>query len=234
MNVFKIYVALSVLVFSSMMPVAASEDTTVILVSDNYADCSVSEALAEENNATIVKTPWGEFEQSVLDTILEVSPLEVIIIGGPMAVVEEYETKLEDEGISVSRLWGQTRQQTSLQVFNRYMAMYNWSAAVGDGAQPYRMAGRFPVWYFDNESEIDGFMEQHREERRAMVMNYGMVQRFAGRFGTPHINVTSAQVQNFGMQMRERINTKYANQSWIRHRHGMGYGMGQGMGKKGY
>lgn len=204
--------------------VAADTGTTIILVSDNYADCAVAESLSEENNATIVKTTWGEFEQSVLDSIVEAAPVEVIIIGGPMAVLEDYETGLQEAGINVSRASGPTRQQTSLSVFNQYQNRYNWSAAVADGAQPYRMAGKFPVWYFDNETEIDSFIQ----ERRATVLNYGMSQRFAGRHGAPMADVAPEDLQNFGLQMRDRIHMQYGNSTWIRQRVGMGPGMGMG------
>jgi hypothetical protein len=221
---------LSVILLLGLSQVAADTGSPIILVSDNHADCAVAEAVAEENEATIVKTTWGEFEQSVLDTIQEAEPAEVIVIGGPMAVVGEYVTGLEEAGITVDRLWGQTRQQTSLAVFNRFRSRYNWSAAVGDGAQPYRMAGRFPVWFYDNESEIDGFLMQHR----AMVMNYGMTRRFAGRYGTPMMDVAPAQVQNFGEQIRDRIHMQYSNGTWVRQRMGMGPGKAGRMGMGGY
>lgn len=221
-----IALAFLVLLLLGFPQVAAEAGTTIVLVSDNYADCAVAEALTEENSATIVKTAWGEFEQSVLDTIVDAAPSEVIIIGGPMAVVRDYETELEKAGISVNSLWGETRQQTSLAVFNQYRNMYNWSAAVADGSQPYRMAERFPVWYFDNETEIDSFIQQHR----AMVMNYGMSQRFAGRHGAPMMDVAPAEVQNFGLQIRDRIHMQYSNSTWIRQR----VDMGPGMGMRGY
>ncbi len=199
-------------------PAAAEEaDTTsIILVADNQADCAVAEALADESGATIVKTTWGEFEQTVLDTIIETAPDSVTIIGGPMAVVEEYETKLEEAGITFERVWGETRQQTSMQIFNKYQDRYNWSAQVGDGKEPYRGVG-CPVWFYDNETEIDDFIQQ----RGATVMNYGMAQRFAGRHGAPTVDVTAAQVENFGQQIRERIQTRYGNNTWVRSSFGM-------------
>jgi len=206
------------------VPTLISADLTeVILVADNQADCAVAEALSDESGATIVKTAWGEFEQSVLDTIVEAAPDSVTIIGGPMAVVEDYETGLEEAGITFERVWGQTRQQTSLQVFEKFRARYNWSAEVGDGAQPYRNTG-CPVWFYDNETEIDDFIQQ----RRATVMNYGQTQRFAGRHGAPTVEVTAAQVQNFGQEIRSRIQSRYGNNTWVRSRFGMMGSAGRG------
>jgi hypothetical protein len=223
---------------------AAAESGVIILVSDNSADCGVAETLAEENNATILKTAWGVFEQDVLDTILDAGPSEVIIVGGPRAVVEEYENQLRGAGIIVTRHWGRTRQQTSLAVFNAFRMRFNWSSAVGDGAQPYRMGRRFPIWFYDNETEIDSFLMQRRG---AMVLNYGRNRRFAGRHGGRMRNVTQAQVDNYGRHLRNRIHGQYGNTTWqcqrlyrgqwLRQGEGRGLGrcmMGGGMGSGGY
>lgn len=218
----KYNIVVFVLLLFGFPQVVAETGATIILVSDNYADCAVAEVLVEENEATIVKTSWGEFEQLVLDTIVDEAPDEVIIMGGTLAVVEDYETRLQEAGITFTRLWGHTRQQTSLAVFNHYRMMYNWSAAVADGTQPYRIAGRFPVWYFDNETEIDSFIQQHR----AMVLNYGMSRHFVGRYGVSAMDVATAEVENFGLQLRDRIHMQYGNTTWIRQRMGVDHGMG--------
>ncbi len=224
------YIGIAFLVLSvfGLSSAAAETGVNIILVSDNFADCAVAETLAEENGAIIVKTVWGEFEQSVLETIVSAEPAEVIIIGGPMAVVQDYETKLQEAGINVTRLWGRTRQQTSLAVFNQFRMRYNWTPAVGDGTQPYRLAGRFPVWYFDNDTEIDSFIRQHR----AMVLNYSRTRGFAGRYGSPVASVTLEELENFRVQLRSRIYNQYANQSWIHQRmRGVGMRAGMGIGK---
>lgn len=204
----------ALMLFAAIPYVAAETETGMILVSDTNADCAVAETLADESGATIITTVWGDFEQSVIDSIIETSPEEVIIIGGPMAVVEGYETQLEENGINVTRLGGQTRQQTSLTVFNQYRNRYNWSATLGDGTEPYRAAGKFPVWYFDDETEIDNFIKQHN----ATVLNYGKTERFAGRHGTSEIDISSDELQNFQIQLRDRIHTQYADQSETRNR----------------
>jgi hypothetical protein len=133
-----------------------------------------------------------------------------------MAVSADYEAWLNSEGISVDRLWGSTRQQTSIAVFNRYDSTYSWTPAVGDGSQPYRTADKFPIWFYDDEGEINDFIMQ----KSATVLNYGMSQRFAVRHGAPTQDVTAAQVQNFGVQIKDRIQRQYASASWIRERVG--------------
>jgi hypothetical protein len=241
------YKIISVAIFILLIFVvsdATAESGVIILVSDNSADCSVAEALAEENNGTILKTAWGQFEQEVLDTILDAEPSEVIIVGGPRAVVDAYETQLEGAGIIVTRHWGRTRQQTSLAVFDAFRMRFNLSSAVGDGVLPYRMGRRFPIWFHDDETGIDNFLMQRRG---AMVLNYGRNRRFAGRHGGRMRNVSQAQVDNYGRHLRNRIHMQYGNTTWqcqrlyrgqrLRQGEGRGLGrcmMGGGMGSGGY
>ncbi|NJE46947.1 cell wall-binding repeat 2 family protein, partial [Thermococcus sp. GR7] len=69
---------------------AATESVTVILVSDNAADKCIAEYLANETGAVVVMTTWGVYDPNVTAEIMSYAPDEVIIIGGPEAVVEEY------------------------------------------------------------------------------------------------------------------------------------------------
>ncbi len=100
-------------------PVNASETTVVILVSDNEADCALANYIANITvnvNVVIVKTPWGIYNPNVTAEIISYAPDEVIIIGGPVAVPEEYVEDLQNLGISVERWWGQNRYETDLAV----------------------------------------------------------------------------------------------------------------------
>ncbi|ADT83760.1 hypothetical protein TERMP_00783 [Thermococcus barophilus MP] len=100
-------------------PVNASETTVVILVSDNEADCALADYIANITvnvNVVIVKTPWGIYNPNVTAEIISYAPDEVIIIGGPVAVPEEYVEDLQNLGINVERWWGQNRYETDLAV----------------------------------------------------------------------------------------------------------------------
>lgn len=238
-------VAFTVLLLALTPYALAEARTDLILVSDNHADLAVAEALAEENGATILKTPWGEYDEAVLDLVLERKPNEVTIIGGPMAVLPEYESRILDAGMKVERLWGKTRQQTSIAVFDHGRMLYAWDPALGDGYQPYRMPGMFPIWLYDNETEIDAFMMEHTPT----VLGYGMMEGFMGKYGSPMMDVLPAEVEDFGMQMNDRIHSRYGNYTWVKRclevdpamemdmgcsgpgrMDGMDSGMGQGMG----
>ena len=90
------------------------ETVTVILVSDNTADSGVAKLLANATGGVIVTTPWGVYEPNVTAEILGYAPDQVIIIGGPMAVVDQYVTDLEGYNITVYRWGGMNRYETNL------------------------------------------------------------------------------------------------------------------------
>ncbi|MEO2152632.1 MAG: cell wall-binding repeat-containing protein, partial [Thermococcus sp.] len=95
---------------------SAEETLTVILVSDNSADSAIAQYLANLTGAVIVTTTWGTYDPNVTAEILGYAPDQVIIIGGPCAVVSEYVTDLKEYNITVYRWWGANRYETNLAV----------------------------------------------------------------------------------------------------------------------
>ncbi|HDZ35415.1 MAG TPA: hypothetical protein ENH81_00680, partial [Thermococcus sp.] len=93
---------------------AADNSATVILVSDNEADCTLAEYLANVTGAIVVTTPWGVYDPSVTATVMSYGPDKVIIIGGPDAVVDMYLEDLQELNIPVERWWGKNRYETNL------------------------------------------------------------------------------------------------------------------------
>jgi len=98
--------------------------TDVILVSDNPADYVAVEGIAKAVNATVIKTPWGIFNESVLDEIKSLNPNNVIVVGGPMAVVENYTKELENIGIEVERIAGENRYETNANLVLKFKHMF--------------------------------------------------------------------------------------------------------------
>ncbi|GEM_PF-3264270 len=91
----------------------ASSENIVILVSDNSADLAVAISLAISINATVVISPWGLFNETVVAKIVGELPDKVIIIGGPVAVPESYVETLEGLSIPVERIGGADRFETN-------------------------------------------------------------------------------------------------------------------------
>lgn len=96
--------------------VSAASPSVVILVSDNEADCTLAEYISNLTGAPVVTTPWGVYDPNITTKIVSYAPDEVIIIGGPAAVPEEYVEDLQNLSITVERWWGKNRYETDLAV----------------------------------------------------------------------------------------------------------------------
>ncbi|AIF69262.1 hypothetical protein PAP_04240 [Palaeococcus pacificus DY20341] len=119
-----------VLVLASSVPLIKAQSTQtnslnlIILVSDNEADYTLAEKLAESLNVSVVVTPWGIYNPNVTAELVTASPDEVLIIGGPAAVPKAYEEDLDEVGISYARLWGKNRFETNIAVLQYIIENY--------------------------------------------------------------------------------------------------------------
>ncbi|MBA2850898.1 putative cell wall-binding protein [Methanococcus maripaludis] len=119
MDIFKKLVLLMIV----LMPVSYASD--VILVSDNFADKLVAQTIADElDEFVLVESPWGNFSNDTLNEILNESPEDVVIIGGTVAVPENYTTALENENITVERINGSDRFDTNNLTINRFKDLF--------------------------------------------------------------------------------------------------------------
>ncbi|AIF69560.1 hypothetical protein PAP_05800 [Palaeococcus pacificus DY20341] len=111
-------IILGLLTVISLMPFISAQEgnNIVILVSDNEADSAVAENVGGLLGAQIVTTTWGLYDPQISAQIIEKEPDLVIIIGGEVAVPEEYEEDLDDMEIEVIRWAGKNREETSLDV----------------------------------------------------------------------------------------------------------------------
>ncbi|AFL95797.1 hypothetical protein CL1_1600 [Thermococcus cleftensis] len=103
----------------SLLPLpgaSGAESGIVILVTDNEADLAVAKGAAELLGAEVVVSPWGTYSPEVSAEILSAAPGMVIIIGGPVALPEDYTGDLKDFGIPYERWYGETRYGTNLAV----------------------------------------------------------------------------------------------------------------------
>lgn len=134
MNTMKKFLILGFLVsltsaFAFAVPGAIGDTTgsgkTVILVSDNPADnATVNNIECVMSNAVIIHTPWGQYNQTVVSEIMAENPENVLIVGGPMAVPDEYSKTLNKLNISVKRIYGKNRYETNKKVFEWVKSHY--------------------------------------------------------------------------------------------------------------
>ncbi|WP_297504706.1 cell wall-binding repeat 2 family protein [Thermococcus sp.] len=208
--------------------VSAATTVTVILVSDNEADCAIAEYLANVTGAVIVTTTWGAYDPNVTAEIMSYAPDEVIIIGGPDAVVEQYVSDLQELGITVERWGGQNRYQTNIIAMERaeveFQLQFNGSVIVaGNDTLAIRNALQLAVQngaviiYVNKSTNVTGVMEKLRVKTATMVKTQAserVMERVKEQLrecnctaAEVQVNVTRETVLQLMVQVRERVKT---------------------------
>ncbi|WP_246569777.1 cell wall-binding repeat-containing protein [Lentibacillus saliphilus] len=90
-----------------------STDTVILARGNDYADALSGVPLAYQYDAPILLTSSAQLNPRVLDEITRLNAQHIIILGGTQAVSEDIEQTLEDEGLTVDRLSGQSRYETA-------------------------------------------------------------------------------------------------------------------------
>lgn len=109
---------------------SAADGVLVILTTDNEADLAVAYSVGSLLNARVIVSPWGTYDPRVSAEILSAGPGRVIIIGGPVAIPDDYTDDLEGFGIPYERWYGETRYETNLQVVEHLAEEF--SGVLGD------------------------------------------------------------------------------------------------------
>ncbi len=204
------YVLIAVLI--SFFPLVSAEEVNeVILVSDNHADMAGAMGIADLINATVVTVPWGIYDKKIVDYLETLKPKKVIIIGGPLAVVEQYENDVKSLGIEVERIGGRNRYETNKMLLYRFRdKISNVSAVICHGYDEFAL----------NES-----IAMHRvvilaNDTDVVVppMQYGIMH--AVMMHTPIFNLTPVKlkIQKYGINVtvetlaEERIKVMIRNQ----------------------
>jgi len=205
---------------------SAAETVTVILVSDNAADSAIAQYLANLTGAVVVTTTWGTYDPNVTAEILSYAPSQVIIIGGPDAVVEEYAADLEEYNVTTYRWWGASRYETDLAVMGNASRLFgikfNASVVVaGNDSLAVQTALRLAVQnravllYVNQSTNVTRLMERFgvreaivvRSRASEKVMEKVSKELRACRCTAMEVraNVTAEQVEMIMERVRERL-----------------------------
>ncbi|AMM54506.1 hypothetical protein TQ32_08470 [Pyrococcus kukulkanii] len=131
---------LTFIILASAIPSSVAQaQNLIIFVSDNEADLTIAAKVSELLNAELVVTPWGIYDPNVSAKIIDMDPSLVIIIGGPVAVVDRYSEDFQSFGVSYTRLYGENRVETAMKVIEfikkdypdilrgaKFFAVYGW------------------------------------------------------------------------------------------------------------
>ncbi|KZL92373.1 cell wall-binding repeat-containing protein [Clostridium magnum] len=94
----------------------SQSDYAVLVNSENFPDAITSSPLAKKYDAPILLTDSSSLTDSTRQELENLGVKNVFIIGGTAVVSSNVENNLENMGISVKRIWGQDRYETSLKV----------------------------------------------------------------------------------------------------------------------
>ena len=138
----------------------------IIARGDLEVDSYAALALAKAKGAPILLTKPDELPEATLKAIEKLKPKEIIIVGGPKAVSENVEAKLK-EYAKVTRLWGATRIETSVEIAKqfakpKYIVIANWSSS--EKAAYIAYLYKAPVLYVKGR-EVPNVVEEYIKEK---------------------------------------------------------------------
>ncbi|MDY6776811.1 MAG: cell wall-binding repeat-containing protein [Candidatus Nanohaloarchaea archaeon] len=117
-------VLFGLLVALAAAPAAAQEtqqnvDTVILASTENYPDALVSSSAAAKTGMPVLLTEKNQVPQETMQTLQQLQPSEIIMIGGPAVISKQVETSLA-QSYNVSRLWGTTRYGTAVEVAEQF------------------------------------------------------------------------------------------------------------------
>ena len=93
-----------------------SADTVVLASGTNSADALAASSLATSKSAPILLTKRNEIGKKVFDEIKRLNANNVIVVGGKVSISEKVVSDLKDKNITVKRLAGDNRYETSYEI----------------------------------------------------------------------------------------------------------------------
>jgi len=112
--------AFSLFVFFLLLPgMAFAAENAVILASDNPADSALAGALGDKLGLDVITTPWGTLSDESVQEIEASGYKKVYVVGGTVAVPDAEDT-LAKSDISIERIGGRDRYETSAIVAGKW------------------------------------------------------------------------------------------------------------------
>ncbi|MBT2686005.1 cell wall-binding repeat-containing protein [Bacillus sp. ISL-37] len=94
-------------------------ETIVLARGDMFPDALAGSPLAYKLNAPILLTTSNQLPTATKQEITRLKPKKVIILGGSKAILDAVKTEISNMGITVERISGSDRYQTSLEIAKR-------------------------------------------------------------------------------------------------------------------
>lgn len=108
--------------------------TVVVASGSNYPDALAASGLSGVLNAPVVLTDGKVLSEQAADRIRELAPSKIVVAGGPAALSYGVETALASLCPKVDRVYGDTRVDTSLELYRAGGSRWGDTAIVATGA----------------------------------------------------------------------------------------------------
>ena len=97
----------------------SSSSTAVIATNKSFQDALSASALAGSNGCPVLMTAQDQLSNETKRKLVALGTKKVYLCGGPVAISPSVEQALQNMGLSVERLWGQTSPDTAVAIFDR-------------------------------------------------------------------------------------------------------------------
>lgn len=94
----------------------SSSNTVVIATAFNFPDALAGTPLAHKHNAPILLVSPDNMPTSTKDEIQRLGASNAYILGGPVAISDRVESEIRSMGLSVTRIAGEDRHETSVKI----------------------------------------------------------------------------------------------------------------------
>lgn len=172
-----------------------------VLVSDNKADMAVAEKLASHYSIPMVVTPWGNFRQRTAEELKALKPGLVWIVGEHEAVPEKYRGTLENAGVDYTVYGGETRQQTSLELYKNFKQPLDLEPIVCDGKKPVITEGTIPVYVYNSPESV---VEEVKEITEVHIASKGRAEELVGKISNAKV-IKGKELEQKMKETRELI-----------------------------
>ncbi|WP_350342414.1 cell wall-binding repeat-containing protein [Proteinivorax tanatarense] len=109
------------------------EDTIILATGNNYPDALSIAPVAAKKSVPILFTPKDHLRDTTNEAIAKWDVKNVVIVGGENAVSKSVVTQLENEGVTINRISGADRYETSLEIAKEFDTGYYNGVVVATG-----------------------------------------------------------------------------------------------------
>jgi len=185
-----------------------ASDYIVLATGENFPDALCAAPLATRYNAPILLTPSNALDPNIELEITRLQPKNIFIVGGPGAVSDAIKQKLESKGIIVTRIYGQSRYDTSLEVAKHLGNTENAFIVTGNNYPDALSIASFAAFYETPILLTD--YDSIPANTRAYIQNTGIKNTFViGGTGVISNNVLTSLPNGVRIAGRDRYETNY-------------------------